>query len=303
MSRMGDNSSMGMFYLLVLLLISVPIEIDQDVIYSPITESILNPGDLSGKKVWLCHLRIIDSLDNRLLPGVLLSINPIEKSCLIKQGRAKLALKPGLYTFELSKDKYYQKKKRVKIIPEEISMVKVVMAKREEVIEQEMLEARIGSLMTIGVGLFNVDSLIKAEEIFREVLLLDSTHPGARNNLKGIETKKMGLIVAYKEIADSLTRKRKYQEAIEAWNRILFIDSANQDAKRQIEKLKKRLKTKSVVTREDVERFYQTGVKLFINGKYVEALQIFKKVLRYSPNHGGAKKYLRRTEARIGSKE
>ncbi|HHE04574.1 MAG TPA: tetratricopeptide repeat protein, partial [candidate division WOR-3 bacterium] len=44
---------------------------------------------------------------------------------------------------------------------------------------------------------------------------------------------------------------------------------------------------------------YKKGVKLYLQGKYKEAYNLFKKILKYDPNNVRAKKYLKKAQTRI----
>ncbi len=174
----------------------------------------------------------------------------------------------------------------------------------EEVFERKKRKARIDSLMIEGIDRFNHDSLDQARQLFMEVLAIDSTYSDALQYLKRIDEKIEGIITICKEDAAALEKAGKYREAISKLTLALSYDSTRTDLKEDIKRLEDKIRKpkRKAIPKERVEAWYREGVQAFTNGEYEKARRLFKRVLGYNPKHSGAKRYLKRAEARIGLK-
>ncbi len=168
------------------------------------------------------------------------------------------------------------------------------------------------------VGFYNNKELDKAEEIFKQIILLEPSHRKAKKYLHHIIPKKrkaLGCIAQSKEIAQQdkplkqkenilnkkqirrqasmlykealgLYKKRRYEESRQKFQELQVLSPGYGKTEHFLSRIDKE------VNREEIFSLYYEGVVLYNNNNLNKAEDIFKQVILLDQNHVKARKYL-----------
>ena len=178
----------------------------------------------------------------------------------------------------------------------------------QEIRSAQMIEEEISKHKSLGISHLKKDQLIQSREEFEYVLMLRPDDSDAKSYLekiaermKMIETEK---IKSLDEEGDFYFNKEKYEDAIEVWEKILALDSKNQEAKLKInkaytklkeieqEKKKKLAEERTKEIRKKTEKLYIESISLINQKKYWEAREKLASLLKLNPKHQKAKESL-----------
>jgi len=159
-----------------------------------------------------------------------------------------------------------------------------------------------------GEELFNKGDYVSAGEVFNTVLSLQPDNKVAREYVEKIDkayqqwTKQE--IKKLSTEGEALFNEGKYAESIEKWGRILEIDPLDADAYNWTKKSNEKIKELDKKRREEDERrakerekqrikdLYNKSVNLYNTGRWEQAIDGFKEVLKSEPANAEAKSYL-----------
>ena len=178
----------------------------------------------------------------------------------------------------------------------------------QEVRSAQMIEEEISKHKLLGISHLKKDQLIQSREEFEYVLMLRADDSETKSYLEKID-ERMEMIETEKiksldEEGDFYFDKEKYEDAIEAWEKVLALDSKNQEAKLKINKAYTKLKEieqekKKRIAQERVkeikkktEKLYIESISLINQKKYWEAREKLTQLLKLDPKHQKAKESL-----------
>ena len=260
---------------------------------------------------------VMDITTKELLQNSIIGITETNNKYTAVDGTLTLILAAGNYSMVITKADYIDYTAKLSLKPGSKSKLVFNLRKTEEVLKSEAAarerEKTIKNNLDQGKIYFLENKLDPAKIAFEMVLSLDPGNGEAKEYLTKIEPKRLELIATYTEEAKTRTNANDFAKAIEAWQKVLSLNSNNSEARSAIAELQNRIVAlkkppeppkpieppKPKITAAEIEVLYKKGISLFTAEKYDEALKIFKQVLAYDPKHTGAKDYKNRTEARI----
>ncbi len=158
-----------------------------------------------------------------------------------------------------------------------------------------------------GMAYYKNGDLKKAQSRFSSVLKADPSHTEAKNMLNKIEKVINNKCSSFYNTAVSYYRSKNYKAAIKNFREILKLKNKYKDTSillaksvkiynKSTEKDRKKLKQK-------IQEYLYSGIKFYRNGKLKEAIVEWKKVLKISPNHSKAIKYINRAKYKLSQLE
>jgi len=124
---------------MIIVLIIGQIVLSGSQIYDPEQGQLVGPVQLSNRA--LCYIRVVDDLKKPVL-DVKLKIEPLNKSYQLRDGRTRLSMRPGVYTFKFSKEDYQRAEKTIALHSDRIGVVDVTMAMDAEIRERRRWQAK-----------------------------------------------------------------------------------------------------------------------------------------------------------------
>jgi len=264
------------------------------------------------------YVKLFDVKTNSPLTGVVTISNGSYKKAFIvpSSGELDIALARGIYNVSFISEGY--KTKKGKITVERGKKTTLNIGLNKALTPQEIAS---NSHVERAITLMGQDKLADA---LQEVNVAISLNP---QNTVAKQTKDK-IVLKIKEKVKSLSEEAARLErsnpggAILIWQDVLTYDPANKVANAHIATLKKIISKKTTITKKRVKKpskkkkvttakkvqkpskkvltsWYKKGVKLYLQGKYKEAYNLFKKILKYDPNNVRAKKYLKKAQTRI----
>lgn len=141
----------------------------------------------------------------------------------------------------------------------------------------------------------------KALEYFREVLNLDPNNKQAKAGVDTSLKNLQGVVKSFVSKGIDLFNKKKYNSAIEQFEKALNLDKEYVPAKEWLEKTKKLYeKNKIILT---IEEYMQSGIEQYQNKNYQQAKSFFEKVLQLRSNHKNANSYIKKCDVELSKLE
>jgi len=263
------------------------------------------------------YVKLFDGKTNMPLPGVVTVSNGNYKKAFIvpSSGKLDIALVKGIYNVTFISDGYKTKKGKITVEQGKKTTLNIGLNKAltpEEIASNSHAERAI--------TLMGQDKLASA---LQEINVAISLNP---ENTIAKQTKGK-IVLKIKEKVKSLSEEATRLEnsnpggAILIWEDVLKYEPTNKIASAHIATLKRRLSKKKTITKKRITKpskkkvtpakkikkpskkvltdWYKKGVKLYLQGKYKEAYNLFKKILKYDPKNVRARKYLKKAQTRI----
>ncbi|MDD5066012.1 MAG: tetratricopeptide repeat protein [bacterium] len=172
--------------------------------------------------------------------------------------------------------------------------------KTKQIYEQNKISITIDDYLQNGTDQFQNKNFIQARNYFSKVLELDKNNAKAREYIQrcDIEIAKMSKQETIaKIITDGLIfyRRRKFNEAIDTWQKAKQSDPENKIIDEYIEFAKK-------AKDESLNKYYNDGEKFLNEGNLSKAKENFDKALQANPNHSKAKQKLAEVKSAIFEK-
>ncbi len=158
-----------------------------------------------------------------------------------------------------------------------------------------------------GLSYYKKGDLKRAHSRFVSVLKANPSNNEARNMLNKISTEINKKCADYYNKGLSAYKNKKYKEAIKYFNKVLRLKNRYKDTSILLSKATK--KYNKIVSKdraklqEKIKEYLYTGIKLYRDGKLREAIVEWKKVLKISPNHPKAIKYINRAKYKLSQLE
>ncbi len=156
-------------------------------------------------------------------------------------------------------------------------------ARREIQALQGRIDEFISARMQAGEKAFQQGDLATAAEHFQAILNMSPAHREAAAYRQRLVEAKRTRIEGLMRNALTLFDARLWQRAVEAFERVLELDPTNKFA------VSKRNEALSMINLKDL---YEQGERYYNRGQFLQAMELFDRVLARDPNHAEAKRYL-----------
>lgn len=221
------------------------------------------------------------------------------------EGVFTVQLLPGTYVVRAKRAGFYWKQTRVTVSAGRTTRCDFALREKYPP-EQAERRRLIREHLNKGIVYFADDKFLEACLEWKEVLKLDPEHTEAKRLLsraRGILQHK--LIDGHRAKALGYASRRQLKKAIAEWELVLSIDPENGEARSQIQELTASLASltsklpEEKLSPEEINRLFRSGVFLFFEEKYEQAVDIFNEVLKLDPKHEDASDYRDRARNRL----
>lgn len=258
---------------------------------SQTVDSLLSNGDSFEKKGWFINAFITYQK--------ILTIDQYNKKARSRLKELNSEITSYLDKIFLQGVSYYkgQDLKSAKIIFDNIILVnkehpgaKTYLAKIDSIISNHANEH-----FYRGLGYFNQKNLQRAEQEFKDALLIDPEHQQAKEYLDRTEREIKNnnrLIDQYLGEAKKYEQEQKYLSASLSYRKILEIDRNHQYARSRLAYLDNYIKN-------EVDEKFKRAKLLYERMNYSGAITILREILSIDPDHSPSKNYLRRANQKL----
>ncbi|MFQ5825137.1 MAG: tetratricopeptide repeat protein [bacterium] len=146
------------------------------------------------------------------------------------------------------------------------------------------------SYLTQAEDYFQKQDWQSALELFTKTLKIDPTHSMAAQRKK--ETLRQLQITNLLEEGRNKYNAQNLIEAVEIYNKVLQLDSNNDQAKKELTKCKEKIN-------EKVEKYFNEGINFYTLDRYEEAIEKWNEALKFDPNHKGSLEYKQKALQRL----
>ena len=187
-------------------------------------------------------------------------------------------------------------KKALELDPEYI-LAKQLLEQAEKKYEENKAKYTIQENLEIGIDYFQNKNYTKAKEYFTKVLEIDPNHKEAKDYLEKTE-KELEYLKKQEEIAQVIGegmiafRRKKFNEAIEIWQKAKEKDPENKLIDEYIEYAKRS-------QAESINKFYNEGLEYLKNGDLLSAKDSFEKAVQSDPQFKEAQSKLTEVKSLI----
>ncbi|MDZ7376124.1 MAG: tetratricopeptide repeat protein, partial [candidate division KSB1 bacterium] len=152
-------------------------------------------------------------------------------------------------------------------------------------------QQKVAELYEQGLALIKNNKLTDAKEVFRQLLQMDSSHAGAKEQLEKIadlmaqkvDPRDQQIQPLYiQALADM--NQGKWSEAIKNLEKIKSLRPNNAEIAKLLAEAQEK-QNEQILNEQKIENFYTMGVENFTKGNYTLALANFEKVAELNPNY------------------
>jgi tetratricopeptide (TPR) repeat protein len=245
--------------------------------------------------------------DGNLVPNLKLTLLGSKDTTRIisPTGKYLFKIEPGEYILRIQKEGFETENLTLNLSePKDYKRDFILMKKKELTPEEQAAQQHF----KIGVTAFNEGNFNKARTEFD---FANKLNPDDTLTLKYIEktnNKISDIVNSLFKVALQQEAKKQNKNAIETYKSILGYEPENEKAKERIDEIEKLIASKSKPKTKpkpkpkptvNVENVYKQGLSLFSQGKYKAAIAKFNTVLKYKPNHSGARSYKKKAQTRL----
>jgi tetratricopeptide (TPR) repeat protein len=144
---------------------------------------------------------------------------------------------------------------------------------------------------------FNKGKYYRAYKLYGEVLAMNKGDKKAKKMMTDARKRLDKTTEPLIKKAVSAYNKGKINGAILDFKRVLNIDPTNQLAKRYLGKIDKTKARKAI--EKEVERHYLSGIELYTDGKYLDAIKRWETVLELDPQHQKARLNIEKAKRKL----
>ena len=154
-----------------------------------------------------------------------------------------------------------------------------------------------------GMAYYKKGDLKRAKSRFSSVLKADPNHTDAAKMLKQINKEIDDKCSSFYSKAVSAYKNKNYKKAIKNFREILKLKNRYKDTSillaKAIKIYNKATEKDRAKLKQKIQEYLYEGIKLYRNGKLKEAIKEWEKVLKISPNHSKAVKYINRAKYKL----
>jgi tetratricopeptide (TPR) repeat protein len=165
-------------------------------------------------------------------------------------------------------------------------------------------QAIISTHFSQGLQFYQENDYVGSRGQWRAVLAIDPTHVEAQSYLKATQEK------IDEQLASRVRQARQHEaggrltQAIGEWNNVQLLDPENAEAKASIERMRRRIESQSQDLQEAANQLrvvtlYDSSLHDFNEGRYSQAMEGCRELLRIQPNHEGAQDLLAMTKRKM----
>ena len=171
------------------------------------------------------------------------------------------------------------------------------LGKSQQLYEKNKVSITIGEDMQNGIDQFQNKNYAQAKTFFQKVLSNDTGNKDAKDYLKKCDIE-LAKLQKQEEIAKVITdgliqyRRKKFNEAIEIWQKAKAMDPSNTAIEEYITSAGK-------AKEESLNKYYNDGIKYFEDNNLALAKENLERALQQNPNHSKAKAKLSEVNAAI----
>jgi tetratricopeptide (TPR) repeat protein len=163
--------------------------------------------------------------------------------------------------------------------------------KRDQLIEQAQ------ALFSRGEQFFDSGNLLDARTEFQAVLVLQPENKSAQGYLDQIESQFLSFVESFFRAGMIAFAEENYAKAREEFEKVLTIKPDHAESKQQFARCLSLIETQEKKEKEKVLRFmadknYQDALEAFKRENYEESYRLFNEVLKLSPKHEEALRYM-----------
>jgi tetratricopeptide (TPR) repeat protein len=155
----------------------------------------------------------------------------------------------------------------------------------------------VEKMLEPGVKASKEGNYYQAMAAFNEVLQIDGKNTEARRLRKEMKEKLDELLTPLLKEGIEAYKKGDIGVAVVSFKKVLNVEPGNKEAKEYLGKMDID-KAKASIEKE-VEKHYLSGIRLYTDGKYKEAIESWKKVLELEPMHQKAAMNIEKTRRKI----
>lgn len=255
-----------------------------------------------------CTIR--DSISHDSIPLVQITFENLGKSFKTRQSNFYVSLPSATYNLVLEADEYEKLVRSIDVSSESDSFVFEMVKASDRVwlgLKQDTLNIHLDSLDNAlkKRELQEAKRLIAVVENYNcSVSVLDSIH-------KSYDLAKTAWSDSFLQIAQELEDSTKFADAYYYYKKIVDIDSLNETALKKLDEIDNKItglqkgdtlqppKETPAIDHQTIKKMYNEALSKFFSEDYNGALKLFKTILRYDPTYESARKYLKKTEARL----
>lgn len=261
----------------------------------------------SSKKQSTIRGYVFNVEDGNLIPDLKLSFIGSKDSTKIISSSGKYLFKfePGSYILKIEKKGFETEKISLNLnTPKDYKKDFILMKKKKLTPEQQAAQQHF----KIGMTAYNEGNLKKAKTEFDFANKLNPEDSLIVDYIEKTNNEISTIVDSLFKIALTQEAEKKNEEAIETYNNILSYEPQNEKAQKRIGEIEKLIADKNKPQPQpepkpqpkvNVENVYKQGLSLFSQGKYRAAIAKFNTVLRYKPNHSGARSYKKKAQTRL----
>ncbi|MGE3063721.1 MAG: hypothetical protein AB7T10_08825 [bacterium] len=250
-------------------------------------------------------VNIVDNTTNKLLPATITFEETEIKPIQVANGYVKMQIKPGKYKIKIESNNYKWQKREFSVSSNATSEINIKLNKKDDT--EQVNQTKAVALAKEAKEKLNKGDIAGALLKLDEAQKLSPDDPTVLAYRQEANTKRAQMIKTYKENALMYEQKGWAKSAISEWNALLLLDKNNAEAKEHIKNLEKdanktetkKDEVKTETKKIDPEKVYEEGYMAYLAGDYKTAIKKFEEVLKASPNHEKAQKYLDKAKKRL----
>ncbi len=166
-------------------------------------------------------------------------------------------------------------------------------------------QQKIADLYEQGLALIKNNKLTDAKEVFRQLLQMDSSHAGAKEQLERIanlmdqkiDQRDQQIQPLYLQALADMNQG-KWSEAIKNLEKLKSMRPNNAEIAKLLAEAQEK-QYQQALNEQKIENFYAMGLENFANGNYTVALANFEKVSELNPNYKDIESRLQATRKEI----
>ncbi|MFW6173435.1 MAG: tetratricopeptide repeat protein, partial [Elusimicrobiota bacterium] len=187
--------------------------------------------------------------------------------------------------------------KKIELIKKKLAEIERRKEQTERIRRQQSLERKVEEYYKNGMRSYENDdyeqSLVEFKKAIGYAIRLGDE--GWREKLnEAVERTKNKIAENHYEKGYSYYQKNELKQAVEEFQKVLYYDPENEGAANKIKEIKKKMEE---INRKEAEKLYNEAIKQYNAGNKEKAVELWKKVLEYNPDHKETLKALERIRA------
>ncbi len=201
----------------------------------------------------------------------------------------------------------YQGFKNILVLDSDNKKAKKYIKKIQDEFKEVKMNKEIREHLDLGMKYYEEGKTLKAREEFEAILALVPEQEEAKEWIIKVRTK----LEEYKEeeikemykAGLKLYKKKRYVQAREEFQKVIFLNSRHEKARYYIYTINKKLKELGEIERKkEIKGYYAKAMEMHKGGELKEAIKELKKVLKLDSRHKKAKDFLVKVRAELRGK-